>query len=62
MKYEHFVAARRQWLEEDRATRQFGSGHEPVARRFRRAPRKTWWRRLVDWWRALWWIAGQSRL
>jgi hypothetical protein len=50
MRYEHFVAAQRQWSEEDRAPR-LGSRHEPVAHRFRPAPRKSWWKRLVDWWR-----------
>jgi hypothetical protein len=57
MPYEHFVAAQRQWKNEDRASRL--GRHEPVPQRFRPAPRpgKPRWQRLVDWWRT-WWRWG----
>jgi hypothetical protein len=43
------AAARQEWLAEDEAMRNWlppSTGYS-----FRPAPRKSWWRRLVDWWR-----------
>jgi hypothetical protein len=41
------AASRREWLEEDRAMRNWLP--ESAGYSFRPAPRKTWWQRLVDW-------------
>jgi hypothetical protein len=49
------AAARREWMEEDRAMRNWLP--EPAGYGFRPAPRKTWWQRLVDWWR----VPGRQR-
>jgi hypothetical protein len=44
------AAARREWLAEDEAMRSW-LPDEPRASAFVPAPQKSWWQRLVDWWR-----------
>jgi hypothetical protein len=52
MTYDDFAAARREWLAEDEAMRNWlGAEPQSAGYGFRPAPRKTWWQRLVEWWR-----------
>ena len=46
------TAARREYQEQEEAMYSWlGADPQPAGYAFRAAPRKSWWQRLMDWWR-----------